>query len=410
MNVPAPRETSPHPLPAVILVARREIVVRLRSRTFAAFTLVMAVLVVVGIVAASALNGPAAPAQAPTVRVGFAGGSQALEQSFESTAVLVGVEVSVSNVGDEAAGRAQLTAGSLDMLVTGSATTPAAAATDAVPAMAIIALDAAAQTARLNAAGLPPSTVTSVMAGVPVENVRLPAPSSPFEFTTNVFAALGVCITLFVTLAAYGQFVSQGVVEEKATRMMEILLASIRPSELLAGKVLGIGFVAMVQIAIVTAAALITVALTNGVSIPALGVGYVLAYVVWFVLGYLMYAMAFAAVAVLVSRPEEVAGATAPVAVAVAVPYLLMFVGLSDPTNPLIVVLSIVPPFSPILMTLRIAYGVAPLWQVLVAMALTIAAIVGTTWVAGRTYANSAMRFGARVRFLDALKVQERVR
>jgi ABC-2 type transport system permease protein len=403
MSVPAPTAASPRPLPAVILVARREILVRLRSRTFAAFTLVMTVLVVIGIAAASLLNGPAAPAPTPALRVGFAGGSQALEQSFESTAVLVGVEVSVSNISDEAAGRAQITAGKLDMLVTGSATTPAAAVTDAVPAMAVIALDAAAQTARLNAAGLPPSTVTEVMSGVPVENVPLPQPSSQFEFTTNVLAALGVCIVLFLTLSAYGQFVAQGVVEEKATRMIEILLASIRPSELLAGKVLGIGFVAILQLTIVGSAALITVELTRGVSIPALGVGYVLAYLAWFVLGYLMYAMALAAVAVLVSRPEEVAGATAPVTIALVVPYLLMFVGLSDPTNPLIVVLSIVPPCSPILMTLRIAYGVAPLWQVLVAMALTIAAIVGTTWVAGRTYANSAMRFGSRVRFLDAL-------
>jgi ABC-2 type transport system permease protein len=212
-----------------------------------------------------------------------------------------------------------------------------------------------------------------------------------------------VCIVLFITLGAYGQYVGQGVVEEKATRMMEILLASIRPSELLAGKVLGIGFVAILQLAIVGSAALITVGLTRGASIPALGVGYVLAYLVWFVLGYLLYAMALAAVAVLVSRPEEVPYVTAPVVLGLTFSYLLMFVGLSDPTNPLIVVLSIFPPCSPILMTLRIAYGVAPLWQVLVAMALIIAAIVGLTWVAGRTYANSAMQFGARVRFLDAL-------
>jgi ABC-2 type transport system permease protein len=241
------------------------------------------------------------------------------------------------------------------------------------------------------------------MRGVPVENVPLPQPSSPFEFTTNVLGALGVCIVLFVTLGAYGQYVAQGVVEEKATRMIEILLASIRPSELLAGKVLGIGFVAILQLAIVGSAALITVGLTKGASIPALGVGYVLAYLVWFVLGYLLYAMALAAVAVLVSRPEEVPYVTAPVVLGLAFSYLLMFVGLSDPTNPLIVVLSIFPPCSPILMTLRIAYGVAPIWQVLVAMALIIAAIVGLTWVAGRTYANSAMQFGARVRFLDAL-------
>jgi ABC-2 type transport system permease protein len=400
MTAALPAGNSPRPLPAVILVARREIQVRLRSRTFAAFTFVMVVLVVIGIVAASLLNGPAAPA--PIVRVGFSGGSQTLEQSFESTAALLGVDVSVSDISDATAGRAQLTAGKLDMLVTGSATMPAAAVTDAVPAMAVIALDAATQTARLGAAGLPPATISSVMSGVSLEHVQLPEPS-PSESTTDVLAALGVCIVLYVTLGAYGQFVAQGVVEEKATRMMEILLASVRPSELLAGKVLGIGFVAILQLAVVGSAALITVELTRGVSIPALGVGYVVAYLAWFVLGYLLYATALAAVAVLVSRQEEVAGATAPVTLGLVISYLLMFVALGDPTNPFIVVLSMVPPCSPILMTLRIAYGVAPLWQVVLAMLLAIAAIVGLTWVAGRTYANSAMRFGARVRFLDAL-------
>ena len=391
------------PLPAVILVMRREILVRFRSRPFVLGTVAMLVAVVIGIVVASLVNGP--PASPAPVRVGFTGGSQALEASFESTAGLVGVDVSVSDVSDADAGRRQLMAGDLDMLVTGSATAPYAAVTDAVPAMAVIALDAAAQTARLGAAGISPAAIDSIMSGVPVEHVQLPS-SSPAESTPNVLAALSVVILIYIGIGAYGSFVAQGVVEEKATRMVEILLATIRPSELLAGKVLGIGVVGIAQLTAVGAAALTAGQITGVTSIPAIGPGYLVAYLLWFVLGFLLYAMALASIAVLVSRPEEVQNATAPVLVALGCSYLLVFVALPDPTNPLVTVLSFVPPCAPLLMTVRIAYGVVPIWQVVVAIVLTAGGIVGLTWIAGRTYAYSAMRFGARVSFLEALRVR----
>jgi ABC-2 type transport system permease protein len=387
--------------PVVVLVARREVVTRLRSRVFMIGTAVMVIAVIGGILAYAYLN-PGTFGQAQTVHVGFTAGSRALEPSFTSVAAALGESVSPTDIADAASGKAQVEAGTLDMAVSGSATAPAAVVSRSLPAMVEIALDAAAQQARLAAAGLPQDAITSIMAGVPFETAQ-PAGSSGPVSDQSVFAALIVAILLFVSIQMYGIQVAQGVVEEKATRIIEILLSTIGPAQLLAGKILGIGLVGLLQLGIVAAGALLTRALTGGVSLPALGVVEVAAYLAWFLLGFLLYAAAIAAVAALVSRQEEVPGATAPVSVLLAGSYVLMFFALPDPTSAWVTVLSFVPPAAPIFMSMRIAeVGVAP-WQVGLAMVLTLAAIVGVVRMAGRIYANSVMRIGPRVRFVDAL-------
>jgi ABC-2 type transport system permease protein len=385
----------------VFLVARREILIRLRSRVFAGSTVVMVVLVAGGILAASYFQ-VGTPSQPAVVHVGFSGGSQALEQSFRSTAAALGETVTVTDVADPGTGRSQVEAGTLDMAVSGTATAPVAVASESLPSLAEIALDAAAQDARLAAAGLTPAAITSVRAVVPVERVQPTGSSKPFD--QGAVAGLVVGILLFMALGMYGNFVSQGVVEEKATRMMEILLATVRPAELLAGKVIGIGLVATLQLGLVAAAALSAGSISHAVSIPALGVVEIGSYLVWFELGFLLYAAAYATVAALVSRQEEVAGATAPISILLAVSYLLMYFALARPTSPLTTVLSFLPPTAPTLMSVRIAEGLAEPWQVALAMALTLATIAGVVWLAGRVYANSAMRIGARVRFMDAFR------
>ena len=382
-------------LPTIILVARREVRMRLRSRVFVGGTIVMAVLVVVGIVAASLLAGRTTP-----VRVGFSGGSQALEHSFTATAAALGANVTLSDIADVTAGKAQVTAGTLDVLVTGSSTAPTAVAKAAMPSNVESALSLAAEAARLSDAGLSPAAVTSAMALVPVQLLQPPNPKN----TENLFASLALGILLWIALGQYGNMVAQGVVEEKATRIMEILLATIQPSRLLAGKVIGIGLVGLLQLTIVGAAARVAVHVTNVAAIPALGVASILADILWFLLGFLFYATAYAAVASLVSRQEEVQGAVAPISIFQIAGYLLMYAALPNPSGPLATVCSLLPPFAPILMPVRMAVTDVPFWQVGLAAGLIVASIVGLTWLAGRMYINAAMRIGARVRFMDAFR------
>ena len=382
-------------LPTTFLVARREVRMRLRSRVFIGGTIVMAVLVVVGIVAASLLAGRTTP-----VRVGFSGGSQALEPSFTASAAALGANVTVSDVADVTAGKAQVTAGTLDVFVTGSSTAPTAVVKVAIPSNVDSALYLASEAARLSDAGLPLAAVTSAMALVPVQILQ---PSKPKE-NQNLFAGLAVGILLWIALGIYGSQVAQGVVEEKATRIMEILLATIQPSRLLAGKVIGIGLVGLLQLTIVGVAALIAVHVTNVASIPALGVAGILGDLFWFLLGFLFYATAYSAVASLVSRQEEVQSAIAPISIFQIAGYLLVYAALPDPTGPLATVSSLLPPFAPILMAVRMAASDVPSWQVGLAVALTVASIVGLTWLAGRVYTNAALRLGTRVRFMDAFR------
>ena len=382
-------------LPTTFLVARREVRMRLRSRVFVGGTIVMAALVVIGIVAASLLAGKTSP-----VRVGFTGGSQALERSFTATAAALGVPVTVSDIADVAAGKAQVTAGTLDVLVTGSSTAPTAVAKDAIPPNVESALSLAAEAARLSDAGLAPGAVKSAMALAPVQLLQ---PKTPKD-TENLLAGLAVGIVLWIALGIYGSQVAQGVVEEKATRIMEILLATIQPSRLLAGKVIGIGFVGLLQLTIVGAAALVAVRLTNVATIPALGLASILGDIFWFLLGFLFYATAYAAVASLVSRQEEVQGAIGPIAIFQVAGYLLVYVALPNPTGPVATVCSLLPPFAPILMAARMAATDVPFWQVGLAAALTLASIGALTWLAGRMYTNAAMRIGSRVRFMDAFR------
>ena len=390
---PGPRRTGG--LPTTVLVARREALMRLRSRVFLGGTTVMTVFVVVGIVAASLLAAKTTP-----VRIGFSGGSQALEATFRATAAAYGTDVIVSDIADVGAGTAQVTAGTLDVLVTGSATAPTAVAKAAIPADVESALSLATEAERLYDAGLSPAAITSAMAPVPVQ---LLAPPSHKD-NQNFFAGLAVGILLWIALGIYGSQVAQGVVEEKATRIMEILLATIPPSRLLAGKVIGIGLVGLLQLTIVGGAALVAVHITNVAAIPALGPAGVLGDIVWFVLGFLFYATAYAAVASLVSRQEEVQSAIAPISVFQIAGYLLMYAALPDPSGPLATVGSLLPPFAPILMAVRMAASDVPSWQVGLAIVLTVASIIGLTWLAGRMYTNAALHLGARVRFIDAFR------
>jgi ABC-2 type transport system permease protein len=381
------------PLPTIVLVARREIRMRLRSRVFVGGTIVMAGLVVIGIVVASLLAGKTNP-----VRVGFSGGSQALEPAFNASAAALGVSVTVSDIADVTAAEAQVTAGTLDVLVIGTSTAPTAVAKDTVPSNVESALSLAAEAARLSDAGLSPAAVRSAMALVPIQ---LLAPTSPKD-TQNLLASLALGILLWIALGQYGNLVAQGVVEEKATRIMEVLLATIPPSRLLSGKIIGIGLVGLLQLTIVGAAALVAVHVTNVAAIPALGLASILGDIAWFLLGFLFYATAYAAVASLVSRHEEVQGAVGPISILQIAGYLLMYVSLPNPNGPLATICSMLPPFAPILMPVRMAATDVPPWEIALAAGLTIASIGGLTWLAGRIYSHAAMRIGTRVRFMDA--------
>ena len=118
----------------------------------------------------------------------------------------------------------------------------------------------------------------------------------------------------------------------------------------------------------------------------------ILADIFWFLLGFLFYATAYSAVASLVSRQEEIQSVVAPISILQIAGYLLMYAALPNPSGPLATVASLLPPFAPIVMAVRMAATDVPVWQVGLAAGLTVASIVGLTWLAGRIYASAAIR------------------
>ena len=213
--------------------------------------------------------------------------------------------------------------------------------------------------------------------------------------------ALGFGIVFFASAMTFGTTIAQSVVEEKSTRVIEILLAAIPTRALLAGKVLGTTLLAFGQIALVAATAIAGLALTGQHEL-LLGLGSaVVWFVVFFILGFVLLASLFAATGAMVSRQEDIGSTTTPVTLLVRVPYFLV-VFFND--NPLVIgIMSYVPFSAPVGMPLRIFLGTAQWWEPLVSLAVLAATTFLVIALGARVYERSLLKLGARVSWREAV-------
>jgi ABC-2 type transport system permease protein len=318
----------------------------------------------------------------------------------------LGRKVQITTVDSQDAGVAQVRSGQLDVLVEGPLGAPTAVVKSTLDPVLQSALEqlvrAQAIQGVLAQAGLPPTALDAAQsAKVNVSELEPPDP----EQGQRIALSLVTGVVLVFSIMAFGTAVAQGVVEEKSSRVVEILLAAIRPWQLLVGKVLGIGVVGLIQVVVIAAVGLTLAATTGVFTLPAVALGTVLGALGWYVLGFFLYAALLAAAGSLVSRQEELQSAITPVSL---LPTIAFVVGVDllipNPTNTVSTVLSMIPLFTPTLMPSRIALGVAPAWQVGLSVVLLIAAIAVVTWFAGRIYRNAVLHTGGRVRLLDALR------
>lgn len=388
------------PWEAVRLVAGREVTSKMRSKAFIITTVATLVLLVGFALVMKASDGSDAT-------VGVTPQSGALAEPLKATAGRIGENIDVRTV-DEKAGRAQVADGSLDALVVGDSGSLRVVVKKDLDDNLRSALNVLAGQLALNQAitdlgGNPAQVQSSVAnASVDVEPLEEPYPYQSGQLVLGIVAG----ILIYMSLLLNGQMVAQGVVEEKSSRVVELLLSTIRPWQLMAGKVLGIGFVGLVQMVVIGGVG-IAAALGLGVlSIStSAAVGTVVWLVVWYLLGFIMYSLVFAALAALVSRQEDVAGVITPALMFVIVGYVIGISVLpSDPDNTLAEVLSVIPVFAPTLMPMRLAMGGVPVWEAVVSVGLVLALIPALVWLSGRIYANAVMRSGARVKLKDALR------
>lgn len=234
---------------------------------------------------------------------------------------------------------------------------------------------------------------------LPVETVGDQDPAE--QITGLVVANVGV-VFLFGLLMFYASMIVNGIIEEKGSRVVELLVEAVPVRQLMAGKVLGMGLIAIGQATVLFAPALVVLFVANRDLLPP-GVGGLVASVaLWFVLGYAFYALLCAGLGALVSRPEEAQAVLTPATMLALVGYFLGFVAIQQPDATWSVIAGWLPPTAPFVMLVRQAVGEPTLLETLGSIAVLLAGIVGAALLTARIYEGGILRVGARVRFRDA--------
>ena len=238
------------------------------------------------------------------------------------------------------------------------------------------------------------------------------APKSIIEGGSEAVLGFGLTILIFMMILLYGNWVAMSVVEEKSSRVMEVILNAATPFQLLTGKVLGVGAVAGIQyvliLAVGGAALLLQDPITSlilgqqaaDVALPqGLTAGVLLLFVAYGVLGFLLYAVLYAAAGSLVSRQEDVNSVVQPLTMLAALGYIVAAytaVGLIDVGGAVMTFLSLFPFTSPFVVVSRAMEGTIAPWEIVASLAILAGSIVGALWLAARVYAAGVLLYGQR--------------
>jgi ABC-2 type transport system permease protein len=319
-----------------------------------------------------------------------------LEAALSTIAGAQDVKLEITAVADEAAARAELKAETIDAAldVPADLSTPgtltfqqsADSTLQLICTSAVVAL-------RAGASAAPPATEVIV-------------PRSDSDIAAVIFANAGI-ILMFIGIFTYGTWVLTGVVEEKQSRVVEVVLSTVRPRDLLVGKVLGIGALAIAQLAVLVGVGLVVSEVSGRVTLPPTTAGAVAQLVLWFVLGFLFYATALGALGSLASRPEEANNAAMPVTMSATVSYMVAIIFVSDnPGGPLAQVMTFIPLSAPMVVPLRVALGTIEPWQVMGSVVVMLVAIWLLFEAGARVYSGAVLAGGGRMKLRDAWRAR----
>ena len=261
---------------------------------------------------------------------------------------------------------------------------------------------------RLELAGIPADEADALKGmSLELEEEQLTGRGSGGSAHVSMLFAISVAMLLYVTIFLYGQTVLRGVMEEKQTRVAEIVVSSVSSTTLLAGKVLGVGAVGLTQLAIWIATGYGMFRL-RGTILGALGVestplvlpditaGMIAMLCLFFVLGYLFYAALFAAIGAVVSSEQEAQQAQIPVVMFLVLSIAFLQPVLNRPDSPLAETLSVLPFSAPILMPLRMSVVAVPPWQLTLSIVELILGCIVVVWLAARIYRTGILMYGKR--------------
>jgi ABC-2 type transport system permease protein len=379
-----------------LLVLRREFWVRLRDRGFLISTAIT-VTVLSLFILASALGAN----ETPSFRLAVADADRPFAEAAAQVAAEKDVRLGVTFVRDLPAAEAAVRTGGVDAAVVG---TDFVVLTEAPAVLEDVVVEAHRRQVieeELGAQGVPEDQIGSIIDPPMLTQLPLGHVSSP-EQKLNKSVAFVVLLLLYGQLFGYGVWVASGVVEEKSSRVVEILLSAVRAKQLMAGKVLGIGLLGLLQLTCIGVIAATLGLVTGVVHVPGQAVLAVLVTLGWFAMGFAFYASLFAVAGALVSRMEELQNAIVPLNLTILASFFVSIAAVEAPDSTLARVASIVPLSSPFAMPPRIALGSATFPEVALSAALLVGATAVAIPFAGRLYSGAILRIGARVKLRDA--------
>jgi ABC-2 type transport system permease protein len=389
---------------SIWLVMQREITERMRARVFQVSTAILVVLVAGGVVAAVELpdvfeTGPKKVGTVGTVPEGFADALSAAQHQTN-------IEVETVSFGDEKSGEEALAKGDVSALLRNSSEIVFnKRADEKIERTLNQAVQTAALPQRLGELGITAEQLRSIVQPQPVETTFLnPADqeegNKPSEGEQVI--GIGAVALLLFAISIYGNVVLTGVIEEKSNRVVEVLLGTMRPVDLLVGKVAGIMTVAMVQFAAGLGAAVVALIAVGAPSdMPDTTFAATAVAVGSFLLGLTFFSLAYAAQGAMVARPEQ-ASTNLPMGVLVGAVYVMSLSLLEQPESPILRIVSILPPTSAFLMPQRVAIGDPPFVEIVAAAVLMIGAIFAMARAAGRIYSGAILSSGGKVQLLRA--------
>ncbi|WP_435747939.1 ABC transporter permease [Microbacterium sp. PMB16] len=351
----------------VWLVAEREIGSKLRSKAFLISTGILLLLALAGIVIGGFASKSAATETTPVAAT-----------SETASVVSALPNFTVTEVADQAAA---------EKLVRDEKVDAAVVPGDGPSGVTIIALKDA------------PSSLVSALSQTPEVTILEPATTT---WILRYFIAIGFGLVFMMAAATFGGTIAQSVVEEKQTRVVEVLLSAIPARTLLAGKVIGNTVLAMGQILALAAIATIGLIVTGQRDVLSMLGAPIIWFAVFFLFGFILLAALFAAAASMVSRQEDIGSTTTPITMLVMAPYVLVIV-FND--NPLVLtIMSYVPFSAPVGMPMRLFVGEAQWWEPLLSLVILLASCVAAIAIGAKIYENSLLRMGTRVKLAEALR------
>ena len=267
---------------------------------------------------------------------------------------------------------------------------------------------------RLSDRGVHIDNLSEVMRGVELTLVKVTKTGESEENGQSLLVQLSIVMILYITLLVYGVMTMRSVLEEKTTRIVEILASSIKPSHLLTGKILGVAGVALTQYLIwMCTAALVSAygaavgsAFRPGAAAPSfhLPTAYLVYPLIFFLVGYFLYASLYAALGSMVSSEEDLQQVQMPVTLVLVACFVLYPVIQRAPNSPLAVALTMIPFSSPILMVFRITVQTPPFWQIALSLAICVATTVGVVQVSAKIYRVGILMYGKRPSLVELLR------